>query len=535
MDEVVVKVSRNDTECAIVKNVLTCLAFAAMALLCARYVLHPAVKMLNSPFMWVYVAVAVSIIVFSTYRPFWAAAIFIPCSLFFSELYFIFSGFYLGWVVNRIILRKELSSRDWFETSIDIIIVLSLLSGITAVAIECSLSVIISQYAFTLPTQKESMFSMKYAYFLTHGVMVLRVLLLEIDTRDKWRKSLVLAASYPAAVLLCKVIPGALEVLRPVVISIYWEFTLSTITVAVAVYCIQKSTKWIKITGVVGVLVILGIILYHSSSKTVLIGIILIAAIYALFHQRKMLVMSLTGLCVSIVLILNTWPGNLANNIERSLGFDPAYNEETLVDEIVDLLVIKKEYRWYLDRESYVTNSLAERWDLLQRAFRMIGENPLAGSGAGTFYRLHNYYAGEDDATRLTRPENLHNLYVQMVVEFGLPATILFLGLLAFCFFEAQRKIDAHDYQHIRLALCYGAGFFLLCHLADHPMLLRSYNLFIWVLLAYAATPRQSTDTDPWPLWWRRGMAVILGLIAFGYIWRITAPSSIPLQCIGPS
>lgn len=73
--------------------------------------------------------------------------------------------------------------------------------------------------------------------------------------------------------------------------------------------------------------------------------------------------------------------------------------------------------------------SVGERWDILSRSSRMVGEYAPLGSGFGTFaetYRLHE----EPDLVNWIHVNHVHNDYVELIVELGVPGALLLASFL---------------------------------------------------------------------------------------------------------
>ncbi len=126
-------------------------------------------------------------------------------------------------------------------------------------------------------------------------------------------------------------------------------------------------------------------------------------------------------------------------------------------------------------------------------SLRLAGESPFLGGGSGTFaYRFNQYIAdrglvvpNEQDGRKLPDYfDNPHNEYVAQLTDHGLPALLLFLGLLFFAVFRR------HDGWFPLLAPCSAA---VLCYAVQAFF---SFSVCIvapmfWVLLGLSFTEQE--------------------------------------------
>ncbi len=79
--------------------------------------------------------------------------------------------------------------------------------------------------------------------------------------------------------------------------------------------------------------------------------------------------------------------------------------------------------------------SIVERFDLWQRAIKVITAKPLTGTGINTYAKAHQKY--DTGQSKRVLGYYVHNGYLQMAAEIGIPGLFLFLGFVISCLFIA--------------------------------------------------------------------------------------------------
>ena len=110
---------------------------------------------------------------------------------------------------------------------------------------------------------------------------------------------------------------------------------------------------------------------------------------------------------------------------------------------------------------------------ILERAWDMVMDAPWHGIGFGTFWLAWPPYKNPLDATK---GYFVHNDYLQLWIEGGLPALILMLGLLAGIFFLFIRSLRVREMDGRRKVATTGL-FAALCTMSFHSLF--SYNFYI--------------------------------------------------------
>jgi hypothetical protein len=138
-------------------------------------------------------------------------------------------------------------------------------------------------------------------------------------------------------------------------------------------------------------------------------------------------------------------------------------------------------------RKLVVFNEVVDhsRIELWKRAYHIICEFPITGSGVGTFYRLSKDYQNPQDSFYLGQSENAHNYFLQLAAEVGLPALIVLVIIICIVYRKGRGR-DAKEGEEgsVRKALLFGAGAYLVTCLSGHPLILPNQQLLFWFLIA---------------------------------------------------
>ncbi len=146
-------------------------------------------------------------------------------------------------------------------------------------------------------------------------------------------------------------------------------------------------------------------------------------------------------------------------------------------------------------------DSLGRRASYIVVGSAMIRENPLLGSGPGTFplHYANTGYAKAFSANRKVTDlyRRAHNTYLELFSEIGIPGGLLFVGLIGLAlgnFWMARRAwLQQHDVAHADL----------LTHLSMSMLSLGLFLMFLsapnhkylWIMLALSAVLRSQAET----------------------------------------
>ncbi|WP_347905390.1 O-antigen ligase family protein [Pseudomonas purpurea] len=147
--------------------------------------------------------------------------------------------------------------------------------------------------------------------------------------------------------------------------------------------------------------------------------------------------------------------------------------------------------------------SLGRRASYIVVGGQMIRENPLLGSGPGTF-PLHYATTGYAKAFSANRKigdlyRRAHNTYLEIFTELGIPAGLLFVGMLAMALMNILRAraawLQRHDWEQADMLTHLGIG---LLSLTLFLMFLSApAQKYLWIMLALSWVLRQKAEQSP--------------------------------------
>ncbi|MBZ9781721.1 O-antigen ligase family protein [Pseudomonas sp. REP124] len=147
--------------------------------------------------------------------------------------------------------------------------------------------------------------------------------------------------------------------------------------------------------------------------------------------------------------------------------------------------------------------SLGRRASYIVVGSQMISENPLLGTGPGTF-PLHYATTGYAKAFSANRKigdlyRRAHNTYLEIFSELGVPAGLLFVGMLALGLYNLMRArrtwMQRHDWRQADLMTHLGMSFL---SLTLFLMFLSAPNQkYLWIMLAMTWVLRLKAEENP--------------------------------------
>lgn len=107
---------------------------------------------------------------------------------------------------------------------------------------------------------------------------------------------------------------------------------------------------------------------------------------------------------------------------------------------IVDLFVVSTYFGLERIKTRLAETSFQQetRDEVIRDAYPMVGDFPLLGSGAGTFYSTFPSY---QESEVYAFYDHLHNDYLQFLIEYGLIGLAVLTGLICFCVYKALRAM----------------------------------------------------------------------------------------------
>ena len=168
-------------------------------------------------------------------------------------------------------------------------------------------------------------------------------------------------------------------------------------------------------------------IILLTQSRGVFLGMSVFLLLAVLGNRRNRVKTILAIALVVIVAIDNVPPAVW----ERVAGLKKATKTETI---------------------SEMDGSAIERWGIVQTGLRIAADYPILGVGRARSPAVHAIYSPE------VGPKNLHNTYIEVLVETGAPGLALFLGLQMWLLFRSRRARmnalalrDTADWRRLQL------------------------------------------------------------------------------------
>ena len=150
----------------------------------------------------------------------------------------------------------------------------------------------------------------------------------------------------------------------------------------------------------------------------------------------------------------------------------------------------RNQYLWRLGTLIRFENPLAKdpvRAGLYHKAIAMIAERPIVGHGIGSFFLKSQNYGAPADPYR-GQPNFAHNFLLQISAELGLPAMILFMGLISTGLYRGYRAsrfaLQSPDRERLAVGLTIALTGYLITQMTANAInIYLSNQLFFWPLL----------------------------------------------------
>ncbi len=211
----------------------------------------------------------------------------------------------------------------------------------------------------------------------------------------------------------------------------------------------------------------LAVFIGFSGSRMTWITVVLVGVPFLLYQLGKRGRTVLVSAIVVPLILINLFPEAL----QRS-GNDYLKRLSTVVV-----------FKGYVTRD--LNTNLSGRTLWWSRARNIIADEPVTGIGIGAFYRVSPLYTPQLSSS--LKQENAHNYYLQLAAELGIPALLLFIGVLIFAFkagFRALARSDSTG-KGVVAGLLVGLGAYLITMLTGHPLLLSDQQFLFWSIIAF--------------------------------------------------
>lgn len=434
-------------------------------------------------------------------------------------LSFSFAVIYSTWFLRRVVWNRDtLEPRSVIGNMADILSALVMISLV--MSFQPYPADFVLRRIWTLPTlaQKDVFWCIDASYIFLQGLFLYRIL--EIELNGKTMHGTVVSIMYAqtAVIILFSLlhlffnIPdnfhyGNFGIFSPFDDAHSYGSYLAFLFFVFLSLAITGNGRRRMISAIFSCF-IASFIMFSGSRVTwitlVLVGICLL--LYVLGKRGRIVLIS--SVAVPLLLI-NLFPGPL----ERA---DNGYLKR------LSTVVL---FKGYFKRE--LNMNLSGRLLWWSRAKNILAEEPATGIGIGSFYRVSPLYTPRESEKSSHVQENAHNYYIQVATEVGIPALLIFLGLMFFTFKAGLRALVQCNVKAKGLisGLLLGLAAYLITMLTSHPLLLSNQQFLFWsiisfVIISYHASGGGRLWKAPAPY-----THLLLGLLAFatlvGYARRI--------------
>ena len=147
-----------------------------------------------------------------------------------------------------------------------------------------------------------------------------------------------------------------------------------------------------------------------------------------------------------------------------------------------------------------VSKILYSRFLLWDRAVGIIKEFPVTGAGVGAFYGISHLYHDQEvkEWGSLAKwRENAHNYYLQIGADLGIPALLIFMGVIVYTYragFAVLR--ETHKSSCFINGLLFGLSAYLITMLTSHPLLLSNQQFLFWFVIAVINVAQRTVSSQ---------------------------------------
>ena len=408
-----------------------------------------------------------------------------------NPLSFWFAVIYLSWFVKRVFWdKKRIVINSGIESAIDLlsaIVFLSLAFTVLRFPVDY---VGYRMWDSICTQQSDPMFCVFAAFFILQGLFLFRVVVLEAIERGILKKINVVFYFHAVTIFIFSFIQLLFNIPKRQTAFIrlnspfddihsYGSYVVLVFFVFLVLTFEEKNLRSRIINGCFAGVSLALVVLSWSRSAwlSCLIVCVIFVCTKLRVRNRGLLILSSLALFLFINMnpsILKTYFGNpYVSRFSR--------------------LVLMKNYE--------KDNNVQARIFLCKRALDIIQTYPITGSGVGTFYRISPFY-GEEIPRRWKWPdgrENAHNYYAQFCADLGVPAFLLFLGIIACAYRKGFRGLSLYEESGLKSllkGLMFGLGAYLISMIGGHPLVLSSQQFLFWFVIAVISINYQSGNRE---------------------------------------
>ena len=206
----------------------------------------------------------------------------------------------------------------------------------------------------------------------------------------------------------------------------YSAMLVCTVPVWMAIYQLNKKNKTLRMAVMI-LLLLLTAAVFVSYSRGAWLALVIGLGAYWLV-RRKLLFISFIATII-IIIISVSW----LKSGDRYLRFAPDYKKT----------IFHSDFRKHLAATYHLKDvSTAERFNRWIAGIRMIKDKPITGYGPNTFYSNYKAFTVPAFKTWVSKNEDhstIHNYFLLILVEQGVPGLVLFLLLAGAMLYYAER------------------------------------------------------------------------------------------------
>ena len=304
---------------------------------------------------------------------------------------------------------------------------------------------------FTSIVSHEPLISAKYtlakSWYLICFVFIPLVLFRKMDDFRVWGLAIFIPLIASVAIILIRhsQYGFTFSTINDAVIPIYRNHVDYACSLGIVLPFVWMMRGWF--TGVGGKLlwiISLGLILtgiYFSYTRAAWLCIPIALGAWLFIRYRLMRIAMPVALALGILLV--GWLAYDNTYLQYAPDYEKAITHQKFDDlvsattRMEDISTVERFYRWVA-------------------GFYMVKENPLTGMGPASFYSLYHSYVDRHFTTYVSdNPEQsgLHNYYLMIAVEQGLPGLLIFLALVTLVLLYGERLYAAMERGEKRLFL----------------------------------------------------------------------------------
>ncbi len=132
-----------------------------------------------------------------------------------------------------------------------------------------------------------------------------------------------------------------------------------------------------------------------------------------------------------------------------------------------------------------------------ERAGKMIIALPFTGNGIGSFFVTSLQYQNPERKEYYDDQENAHNYFLQIAAELGLPAVLIFMGILYHVFCSGLINLREERNSWPMKGFLLGLSAYIFTWLTGHPLLIAKQQFLFWFMAFLIVFWPRGTSEDP--------------------------------------